>query len=439
MSNKFFLKTSNGQQVTAKCLLALGIGWMLTTPQAMGQEQRFTDINSPQTNATYQAPGYQVRQQLESELQPGEQLIAPGLPRPPAPPQPQVLAGNSIPGGLFTNGNQVLADSSVMQGHNAALAYEAVGHHGQHQHHAGHAGGVSGPYGCNLCEINCHDGYVGTAEALWIMREGEDNFSLSRSYALGGFNHEVGTRFTLGKKWNCTDGWEVGIVGPIDWLTSGSSAVNTADPDSALFASGAFVGADLEAFNTATFHSQAYRTEYQSYEFNKKSWAWDIFSVVYGVRIIDIEEDLTFVSQGASGNSGFFNQQADNTLVGVQIGGDWMFPMSQRLMLGQRGRIGLAANFYDCNTIVRNGATTLVNRGNDDEDLAGFIEWGIVGKYRLYRSLYLTAGYELWYVDGIALAVDQPITNVNPAQGNVFFANDEILFHGGSVGLEILF
>ena len=243
MSIKFFLKTSNGQQVTAKCMLALGVGWMLTA-QVHGQEQRFTDYGAPQANATYQAPGLQVRSQLESELQPGEQLIAPGLPKPPAPPQPQVIAGNGIPGGYFTNGNAVIADSSVMQGHHAALGYEAVGHQGGHQHAGG--AGASGPYGRNLCEVYCHDGYVATAEALWIMREGEDDFSLSRAYALGGFNHELGTRFTFGSKWNCTDGWEVGFTGPIDWVTTGSSAVNVANPDSALFASGAFVAADLD-------------------------------------------------------------------------------------------------------------------------------------------------------------------------------------------------
>jgi hypothetical protein len=436
MSIKFFLKTSNGQQVTAKCMLALGIGWMLTA-QVHGQEQRFTDYGAPQANATYQAPGLQVRSQLESELQPGEQLIAPGLPKPPAPPQPQVIAGNGIPGGYFTNGNAVIADSSVMQGHHAALGYEAVGHQGGHQHAGG--AGASGPYGRNLCEVYCHDGYVATAEALWIMRECEDDFSLSRAYALGGFNHELGTRFTFGSKWNCTDGWEVGFTGPIDWVTTGSSAVNVANPDSALFASGAFVAADLDAFNDATFHSQTYRSEYQSFEINKKSWAWDIFSVVYGVRIMDIEEDLTFFSQGAGGNDGLFIQQTDNTLVGVHIGGESMFPMSQRLMVGQRGRLGVAANFFDGSTFVNNGVTTLVNRGNDDENLACFLEWGVLARYRLYRSLYLTAGYEFWYVDGIALAVDQPITNVNPAQGGIFFANDEIFYHGGSVGLEILF
>lgn len=436
MSIKFFLKTSNGQQVTAKCMLALGIGWMLSA-QARGQEQRFTDYNAPQANVTYpaQAPGVQLRAQLESELQPGEQLIAPGLPKAPTPPQPQVIAGSGIPGGYFTNGNAVITDHTVMQGHHAALGYEAVGRHGGGHH----ANANSGPYGGDLCGVYCHDGYVATAEALWIMREGEDQFSLSRAYALGGFNHELGTRFTFGSKWNCTDGWEVGFTGPIDWVTSGSRQVNVANPDSALFASGAFVAADLDAFNDATFHSQTYRTEYQSFEINKKSWAWDIFSVVYGLRVMDIEEDLTFFSEGAGGNDGLFIQQTDNTLVGIHIGGESMFPMSQRLTVGQRGRLGVGANFYDGSTFVNNGVTTLVNRGNDDETLACFLEWGILARYRLYRSLYLTAGYEFWYIDGVALASDQPITNVNPAQGSVFFANDELFFHGGSVGLEILF
>ena len=81
----------------------------------------------------------------------------------------------------------------------------------------------------------------------------------------------------------------------------------------------------------------------------------------------------------------------------------------------------------------------MVNRGNDDEELACFAEWGIVARYRLYRSLYLTTGYEFWYIDGIALASDQPITNINPATGSIYFANDELFFHGGSIGFEILF
>lgn len=442
MSIKFFLKTSNGQQVTAKCMIALGMGWMLSG-RVEGQEQRLTDYPSPQATSNYQPPGVQLRAQLESELQPGEQLIAPGLPRPPAPPAPptpQVIAGNGIPGGYFTNGNSVIADPSVMQGHHAALAYQAVGQPGGH--HAGgshHAAGASGPYGANLCEISCHDGYIATAEAMWMMREGDDNFSLSRQYALGGFNHEAGMRFTFGSKWNCSDGWEFGFTGPFDWVTSGSSPVSVANPDSALFATAPYVDADLSAFNDSLFHSQTYRTELQSFELNRKSWAWDVFSVVYGIRIMDIEEDLTFFSQGAGGDNGLLVQQTDNTLVGVHIGGDWMFPMSQRLMVGQRGRLGVGANFYDGTTFVSNGANTLVNRSDDDEHLAGFIEWGIVARYRLYRSLYLTTGYEFWYVDGIALASDQPLTNVGASQGSQFFSNDEIFFHGGSVGLEILF
>lgn len=439
MSIKFFLKTSNGQQVTAKCMLALGLGWVTAAP-LWGQQHQLSDYTPAtaapvQPAAPFQSPGLQLRAQLEGELQPGEQLIAPGLPKAPTPPPPSIVAGGSgVPGGYFTNGNAIIADPNVMQGHHAALGYQAVGsHHGGHQHNG------SGPYGGNLCEVNCHDGYVATAEALWIMREGQDNFSLSREFALGGFNHEIGTRFTFGSKWNCTDGWEIGFVSPIDWTSTGSRAVTVANPDSALFTSGGFAASELDPFNDALNHSQTYRTEYQAFEINKKSWAWDIFSVVYGVRFMDIEEDLTFSSQGVGGNNGLFIQQTDNALIGVHVGGDWMFPMSQRLMVGQRGRLGVAANFYDGATFVSNGAGTLVNRGNDDEVLACFVEWGIVARYRLYRSLYLTTGYEFWYVDGVALASDQPITNINPATGNVYFANDELFFHGGSFGFEILF
>jgi hypothetical protein len=133
------------------------------------------------------------------------------------------------------------------------------------------------------------------------------------------------------------------------------------------------------------------------------------------------------------------SQQMDNQLVGFQLGGDWMYPLSQRLMIGQRGRLAGFGNFYDGTALVTSGNSVVVSGSADDQRFAGMIEYGVRSSYRIYRNLYATAGYEFWYIYGVGLATDQPITNVSPQMGTNFYADDDLFLHGGSVGLELWF
>lgn len=458
MGKKFFHRSGKSGQFAKSCMLLLGLS-CFSTASVSGEEHTFTDQNLPPvisgqvpsgfipgaiaptainpegpasglSTQPVQSPGLQVRTQLEQELQPGEKLIAPGLPAAPTPPQPTIIAGNGVIDNGFMNQSSIVSDPNVIQGHHPHLGSGLLHHHGNH--------GVQS--NCkDLCQIDCRTGWFGSAEALWMMRENEDNFSLSRQYRLGGFDYDSGTRFTAGYKSSCSEGWEVGYVGPFAWETSGSSNVTIAPNASALFTSGGIASSVLNPFNDAQFHSQYYRSEIQSVELNRRLWAWDVFSFIYGVRVIDFEEDLDFRAVGNNGVSGFLNQQMDNQLVGFQLGGDWMYPLSQRLMIGQRGRLAGFGNFYDGSTLVTSGNSVVASGSDDDQRLAGMVEYGIRSSYRIYRNLYATAGYEFWYIYGVGLASDQPITNVSPEMGTKFYANDDLFLHGGSVGLELWF
>jgi hypothetical protein len=458
MGKKFFHRSGKSGQVAKSCMLLLGLS-CFSTASVSGEEHTFSDRNSapaalregpsgltpatiapaannpagaiPAINSQpIQTPGLQVRSQLEQELQPGEKLIAPGLPAAPTPPEPAIIAGNGVIDGGFMDQSTIVNDPNVIQGHHPHLGGGLLHHHGNH--------GVQN--GCkDLCQIDCRMGWYGTAEAMWMMRENEDNFSLSRQYRLGGFDYDEGTRFTLGRKTSCSEGWEVGYVGPFEWVTAGSSNVTIAPNASALFTSGGIASSTLDPFNDSQFHSQYYRSEIQSVELNRRLWAWDVFSFIYGVRVIDFEEDLEFRGIGNNGVSGLLSQQMDNQLVGFQVGGDWMYPLSQRLLIGQRGRLAGFGNFYDGSVLVTNGNSVVAGGSADDQRFAGMIEYGVRSSYRIYRNLYATAGYEFWYIYGVGLASDQPITNVNPAMGTNFYADDDVFLHGGSVGLELWF
>jgi hypothetical protein len=66
------------------------------------------------------------------------------------------------------------------------------------------------------------------------------------------------------------------------------------------------------------------------------------------------------------------------------------------------------------------------------DDLAFVGDFGVTGKYELTRCLSLTAGYQFLWLSGVALSLDQYYNSVNTIN-----RNDNVLFHGMNVGLEL--
>jgi len=99
-----------------------------------------------------------------------------------------------------------------------------------------------------------------------------------RSGSADGFRASLSR--TIGQKFDCSDGWEFTYVGPFEWESHqeafGAGFDSSFIPD----------GVSVSAFNDAVFHSQSYETKWNSFEFNQKRWAWDVFSQTWGARYI---------------------------------------------------------------------------------------------------------------------------------------------------------
>jgi hypothetical protein len=297
---------------------------------------------------------------------------------------------------------------------------------------------VGGMVGGNPCSPGCDVNYYVSYEALWLRREDDKRFSLSRGNFMPDFQFEFGGRYTFGTLQDCVNGWEASYVGPFNW-TRQSTEPATGTPKSNLQALGGYGAAQISAFNSADAHSQFYRVNMQSFELNRKWWSWDVLSTSIGVRYVDYEEDYQLFANSTAGGIGLLNDSVDNELLGLQIGGDLLYPVSLRGNMGFKAKGGVYANFAERNHFISNAGTPIVNSGDSEVDIAGIIELGVFGNYHIVPSVRLTAAYEFWYMPGIATVPDQNPAVVTPASGTSISLGDEVLLHGGSVGVQVLF
>lgn len=292
--------------------------------------------------------------------------------------------------------------------------------------------------GGNACVTpGCDVSWYANYEALWLQRNNDKFFTLSRNSFLPEFDYEFGSRFTVGRLFDCVNGWEAVYAGPFDWQRQ-NAVLGAGDLQSRFFANGGYTAADINTFNNADQHIQAYRSELQSFELNRRWWTWDVLSTMIGVRYVDYQERFLFLSDSARG-LGNYQHNVENRMAGAQIGADMLYPVSLRGNFGVRGKAGVYANFDEENILLQNAGTTLLNAGDNDVELAGLIEMGVFGNYQIVPSVRLTAGYEFWYVPGVATIPGQTPQLVNPSSGTQVDNEKELFLHGGSVGVQVLF
>jgi hypothetical protein len=295
------------------------------------------------------------------------------------------------------------------------------------------------PYVADPCNAGCDVSWYVNYDALWLRREGDSRFSLSRNTILDDFQYEFGGRYTVGRLLDCVNGWEAVYTGPYEWNRQG--IVNGAGNLQSQFQVNpltGFTAADISTFNNANTHVQQYDVEMQSFELNRKWWTWDVLSTLIGIRYVDYDEIYSFASASGAGN-GLYSERVDNRMVGAQVGADVMYPVSLRASVGFRGKAGVYANFDERATFLSNAGTVLLNTGDEDVQLAGLIEMGVTGSYQVVPSVRLTCGYEFWYMPGVATVPEQGPAVLSTASGTTVFNEADLFLHGGSIGAQILF
>ncbi|MFM9965615.1 MAG: hypothetical protein ACKV2Q_30890 [Planctomycetaceae bacterium] len=162
----------------------------------------------------------------------------------------------------------------------------------------------------------------------------------------------------------------------------------------------------------------------------------------------------------ASGVGGFFEAtppdqllfstttRATNQLNGVQATVDATFLESEHFQIGGYAKAGVYHNrargsVAEVYQELVNNQSRYTRSFSDSKDRAAFAgNLGLTGTIFLRDNLRLTGGYEMMLLSGVALAPDQAgglRTDIGNVTSLALQTHGNALFHGGRVGIEILF
>ena len=175
------------------------------------------------------------------------------------------------------------------------------------------------------------------------------------------------------------------------------------------------------------------------------------FELSGGLRLFQFDESLRVVGSGPVGTTEY-RLDADNFLVGAQLGARNEVCLSQRLRLSTGINVGLFNNRSETRQRVfdENGTNAIVNGGpasgrdfdySDTKD-----DVAIMGEFRVGLIMQITdriranAGYRALGVGGVALAEDQiPLNALDPGLLERSQTNGTLLLHGFYFGGEACF
>ncbi|MFO0869735.1 MAG: BBP7 family outer membrane beta-barrel protein [Pirellulales bacterium] len=273
------------------------------------------------------------------------------------------------------------------------------------------------------------------------------------------FDDEWGARITVARQVGPGSNIEFNFLGFFNYAAS--AAVQ--DPNQGLFSVMSDYGRNpafgFAETDFATYQGIDYSSAFNSYELMyRRRWQGRNCrlqgSYLAGVRYMQVTEDFGYHTR-ANGlpNTlpGFYYMDyavgTNNSLTGFQFGGDAWVSIIPGFRIGAEGKVGIYGNHSHQNTVIN--ASSLPNGFTETlrSDDAAFIgEANAMAVYRVNYHWTFRGGYQLLFMDGLALAIE----NFNPGQPFVdnpvlapvrvpsYNDNGQIFYHGWNVGFEYI-
>ena len=204
----------------------------------------------------------------------------------------------------------------------------------------------------------------------------------------------------------------------------------------------------LPAFGDPQSGQLLTKSQIQSAELNWRTWNGGIFQWLAGFRWVEWDQQANIgyayanTDTGASGDASLTSRSGNN-LYGGQVGAD--------AMLWNNGgpwrvnAVGKAGIFYNSGAYQRSAAVFTDNVGNPPDvytanattDKTAFVgEIGVNASYSVNKWLALRAGYNVYWLSGVANAVEQlKVTDLSQGTARVD-TGGSVLLHGVTTGLE---
>lgn len=192
--------------------------------------------------------------------------------------------------------------------------------------------------------------------------------------------------------------------------------------------------------NGLTANNRAdYRSEMNSGELNYRHWLTPELSVLAGFRYLNWHENLNTAFDTVSPFApGSVNQvyHTSNNLFGFQTGGDWKQRFGDKFGI----EIGTKLGVYGTRTDM-DGTASIPGLGafptNASSSRTSFVgELGLIGTYHFTPYCNVRAGYQVMWIEGIALAPDQA-NAANFFGASAISNRGNVFLHGAVAGLEL--
>jgi hypothetical protein len=305
----------------------------------------------------------------------------------------------------------------------------------------GHVGGPSNPcdsIGPPRCDARYQHWRI-TAAAIFLERSTPESFVLAedtsdptRSLNADAFNFGFHT------------GWELSVARPlrtgyeIEFRYFGVDQFD-ALADVATNPAGALLRINT---NPPTFDPNVqsiaarYNSQLQSCELNFRRPCGDWTSLLGGLRYLELDEQL-HADLSTPAPTFTYETETRNRLYGGQLGAEAVLWCANRLSVDASIKAGLFGN--EGHHTTAHNTTTVTDLAIDAADHAAFVgEFGLVGDYYFTDCFSIRLGYQLLWIESVALASEQ-IAVTDFGSGDGINLNGGVFYHGAYIGFELLF
>jgi hypothetical protein len=317
--------------------------------------------------------------------------------------------------------------------------------------------GATGGCGCaNSCDCGCADcckgtcfddccsKYCGCCQPLWTVKAGivyldrtnprpavlvedtvtGDPLALAQNY---NFNWNAGVDVsairTLGGGPNALEVRYFGIDGWQATQDFTTSPIWNFPTDPPLFGLG-----------VANIHS-VYTSRLYSTEVNLRHRSSDRLAWLLGFRWVQVHENLDF-NADFGGNQAVISDNVDNNLYGGQIGIDWrVYDRGGPFRIDSIFKAGVFGNSADNTFGVTQAIGPAFGAGQSKGQVAFVGEIGLTGVYQWTDHIAIRGGYQVLWVEGIAVASDQ-LTAIDVLAANGIDTTGGIFYHGALASID---
>jgi hypothetical protein len=181
-----------------------------------------------------------------------------------------------------------------------------------------------------------------------------------------------------------------------------------------------------------------YSSQLYSAEFNLRRQRNDWLTVLAGMRILELDE--YYHAEGIGGHTPvpvILDTKAYNHLYGFQVGADAVLLNRGRLTITGLTKAGIYYNAARQKGREIDTGFSDLSLGAEGDSTAFLGEIGLTGVYQLTDALSFRAGYQMMWLEGVALAPEQISTTDFGGGTSSVNTDGGIFYHGAVVGMEL--